>query len=127
MKHADDTCEACGHARVFHQIGRGAGVSVGKAYCDDRHSAPCACAGFVERAALPTPPTDWQAHVAAYPRQEFLAAFRAAHAALHQLWSAAVGTEGYDKAAWKVLDNALARFARDAGEKVGIGRTEPLL
>lgn len=72
-------------------------------------------------------PTGWQAHVAAHPREEFLATFREAHAALHRLWTAAVGTEGYDKAAWKVLDNALARFARDAGEEAGVGRTEPLL
>ena len=73
------------------------------------------------------PPTGWQAYVAAYPREEFLATFRAAHAALHQLWTEAVGKEGYDKVTWKVIDNALARFARDAGEKAGVSRSEPLL
>jgi hypothetical protein len=69
----------------------------------------------------------WQEHIAAYPREEFFAMFREAHAALHRLWTAAVGKEGYDKALWKVLDNTLARFAREAAEKVGIARTEPLL
>lgn len=72
-------------------------------------------------------PTAWQDHVAAYPREEFLAAFREAHAALHRLWTEAVGKDGYDKAKWKVIDNALARFARDAAEKVGINRSESLL
>lgn len=43
-----DICKACGHSRVFHQIGRGTGVPAGKAYCDDRHSLPCSCTGFVE-------------------------------------------------------------------------------
>lgn len=71
--------------------------------------------------------TGWQAYVDAYPREEFLAAFREAHALLHHLWTAQVGKEGYDKAQWKALDNALARFARDAAEKVGISRSEPLL
>lgn len=69
----------------------------------------------------------WQNRLAAYPREEFLAAFRDAHAVLHRLWTAQVGKEGYDKAQWKALDNALARFARDAAEKVGISRSEPLL
>ena len=72
-------------------------------------------------------PTGWQEYVATHPREEFLAAFREAHAALHRLWTEAVGKEGYDKEAWKTLDNALSRFARDASEKVGVGRTEPLL
>jgi len=79
------------------------------------------------RETAPSQVSDWQEHVAAYPREEFLAAFREAHAALHRLWTAAVGTPSYDKAAWKTIDNALARFARDAGEKVGVARTEPLL
>lgn len=69
----------------------------------------------------------WQEHVAAYPREEFLAAFREAHAALHRLWTDAVGKPDYDKRLWKTLDNALARFARDAAERAGISRTEPLL
>lgn len=72
-------------------------------------------------------PTAWQDHVAAYPRDEFLAAFREAHTALHRLWTEAVGKEGYDKAAWSAINNALSRFARDASEKVGIGRTESLV
>lgn len=75
----------------------------------------------------PEKPTDWQAHVTAYPREEFLAAFREAHAVLHRLWTAAVGKEHYDKAAWRALESALARFARDAAEKVGLARSEPLL
>jgi hypothetical protein len=69
----------------------------------------------------------WQERVDAYPREEFLAAFQEANAALHQLWTAQVGKEGYDKELWKTLANALSRFARDAAEKVGIPRTEPLL
>jgi hypothetical protein len=73
------------------------------------------------------PSSSWQDHVAAYPREEFLAAFRAAHSTLHRLWSAAVGKEGYDKKEWQTLDNALSRYARDAAEKVGITRSEPLL
>ena len=71
--------------------------------------------------------SNWQEHVAAYPREEFLTAFREAHATLHRLWTAAVGKEDYNKAEWKALDNALSRFARDAAEKLGIGRSEPLL
>jgi hypothetical protein len=74
------------------------------------------------------PPVDaWQQHVAAYPREEFLATFREVHAVFHHLWTEAVGKEGYDKAAWRTIDNALARFARDAAEKAGISRKEPLL
>lgn len=75
----------------------------------------------------PMQATGWQEYVAAYPREEFLTAFREAHATLHRLWTAAVGKEGYDKASWRALDNALARFARDAAEKIGISQTEPLL
>ena len=70
---------------------------------------------------------DWQEHDAAQAREEFLSTFREAHATLHQLWTAAVGKEGYDKAAWRTLDNALARFARNAAVGVGIDRSEPLL
>ncbi|HSX22556.1 MAG TPA: hypothetical protein VLE97_07270 [Gaiellaceae bacterium] len=69
----------------------------------------------------------WQAHVDAHPREEFLAVFRQAHATLHRLWTDAVGKPGYDKPAWRLVDNALGRFARDAAEKVGISRSEPLL
>jgi len=45
-----DACSRCGHDRVFHRLGTGNGVAVGKAFCDDRHAPPCDCAGFV---ALP--------------------------------------------------------------------------
>lgn len=82
---------------------------------------------FAERYSAPDRPTSWQDHVAAYPREEFLAAFREAHATLHRLWTAEVGKEGYDKTPWKALDNALSRFAREAAEKFGIAQTEPLL
>ena len=60
-------------------------------------------------------------------RESFLRAFREAHAALHQLWTAAVDQPGYNKKHWISLDNALARFARDAGETFGVSRSEPLL
>jgi len=86
--------------------------------------------GGDHRVATPSAPDQavgWQEYVAAYPREEFLIAFREAHSVLHRLWSAQVGKEGYDKAEWQALDNALSRFARDAAEKVGISRTEPLL
>lgn len=46
----DSTCAACGHAKVFHGIGRGDGVPVGRGYCDDRHADPCGCTGYVEGA-----------------------------------------------------------------------------
>jgi len=85
------------------------------------------CRAILEPAPEEDPRSDWRKHVAAYPREEFLATFREAHATLHRLWSAAVGTEGYDKEAWKTLDNALACFARDASEKCGLDRSEPLL
>lgn len=68
-----------------------------------------------------------QARGDACPREEFLAAFQEANAALQQLWTAQVGKEGYDKELWKTVANTLSRFARDAAEKVGIPRTEPLL
>lgn len=71
--------------------------------------------------------SSWQEHVETYPREEFLAAFRETHATLHRLWTAAVDKEDYNKAEWTTLGNALARFARDAAEKVGIARSEPLL
>lgn len=75
----------------------------------------------------PPPRTTWQDHGAACPRAEFLATFRQAHAALHRLWTAATGGPDYDKPTWMLLDVALGRFGRDAAEKVGIPRTEPLL
>lgn len=73
------------------------------------------------------PDIETTAHEEPSPREEFLGQFRDAHATLHRLWSDAVGKEGYDKAAWRALDNALSRFARDAAEKYGISRSEPLL
>ena len=60
-------------------------------------------------------------------RENFLRAFREVHAEFHQLWTAAVEQPGYDKKRWIALDNTLARFARDAGESFGVGRSEPLL
>lgn len=69
----------------------------------------------------------WQAHVVAHPREEFLATFREAHAALHQLWTTARDREGYNKAQWNAIYTALSRFARDAALQVGIGHAEPLL
>lgn len=33
--------------------------------------------------------------------------FRAAHAAFHKRWTAAVGTPGYDKARWKAEEREL--------------------
>lgn len=74
-----------------------------------------------------TESSSWQTHVAAFPREEFLATYREAQTTLHRLWTAAVGKEGYDKAMWTTLSNALDRFARDAADKVGIARSEPLL
>lgn len=48
---ANGSCTKCGHQRIFHEIGTGNGVPVGKAYCDDRHASPCSCTGFTS-----TPP-----------------------------------------------------------------------
>jgi hypothetical protein len=69
----------------------------------------------------------WQEYSTPIQREEFLGAFREAHTTLHRLWTAEVGKEGYDKAQWIALDNALSRFARAAAEKIGISRSEPLL
>ena len=60
-------------------------------------------------------------------REDFFARFKEAHIALHRCWSRAVGTSDYDKADWKILDNALTRFARDVAADIGIGPREPLL
>ena len=60
-------------------------------------------------------------------RENFLRAFREVHTKLHQLWTAAVDQPGYDKKRWIALDNAIARFARDAGEAFGVDRSEALL
>jgi hypothetical protein len=102
----------------------------------DLHNDPNAIAAkaYVDRvlAAFYKPLLERGSQRSHQPREEFLAVFREAHATLHRLWTAAVGkdlygAEGYDKAAWKALDNALSRFARDAAEKVGISQSEPLL
>ncbi len=47
-----ELCSACGHARVFHQVGTGRigmgnGVPKGTEFCDDRHADPCGCRKFV--------------------------------------------------------------------------------
>src|SRR5947208_11075607 len=52
-----------------------------------------------------SPASNWQQRVDAYPREEFFAAFREAHTALHRLWTEAVGKPGYDKALWGMVDN----------------------
>jgi hypothetical protein len=90
-----------------------------------------ACTSVLAPPVDPKAGIGWEGYVAerlaAQPREEFLATFREAHAALHKLWTAAVGKDGYDKELWKTIDNALARFARDAAEGFGIERSEPLL
>jgi hypothetical protein len=44
-------CHRCGHDSVFHSVGTGNGVPVGKPYCSDRHGTKaeygCSCQGFV--------------------------------------------------------------------------------
>lgn len=51
--------------------------------------------------------------------EEFVETYRMTHATLHKLWSAAVGTEGYVKADWRLLDNTLCRYARYVAELIG--------
>ena len=41
--------------------------------------------------------------------------FREIHTVFQQLWTAAVGTPGYDKKEWQRMDNELANLARKAG------------
>ena len=60
-------------------------------------------------------------------RDEFFDYFREVHYALHRCWTKAVGLPDYDKHDWKMIDNALGEFARDAAEQSGIARTESLL
>ena len=55
-------------------------------------------------------------------RTELLSVYRCAHSALHRMWTAMVGEEGYDKKAWMRLDNALSHLGREASEKCGIAR-----
>lgn len=55
-----------------------------------------------------------------------ISAYRGAHSALHELWSAAVGTPGYDKRTWKTLSNALDKLARDAATAAGWPSNEAL-
>lgn len=61
------------------------------------------------------------------PAEQALAAYRDAAAALHILWSDAVGTPGYDKKMWMRLSNALDRMGRDAATAAGVPTTEPLI
>jgi hypothetical protein len=42
-----EPCAACGHDRVFHQVGTGNGVPAGVPFCDDRHGPRCSCIAFV--------------------------------------------------------------------------------
>lgn len=60
-------------------------------------------------------------------REEFFACFKEAHNALHRCWSKAVGTSGYDKADWKILDKALSRLGGDAAIAIGVDPGDPLL
>jgi hypothetical protein len=46
-KDEGEECATCGHHRVFHRIGTGNGVPIGKPFCDDRYSSECNCTGFV--------------------------------------------------------------------------------
>lgn len=39
--------------------------------------------------------------------------FKAAHRALHLLWTKAAGAEGYDKREWVALENAILKLAND--------------
>lgn len=51
--------------------------------------------------------------------------YRIAHGTLHQLWTACVGTPGYDKKYWMSLDNDISE--RFADEHLQAGGTGPLL
>ncbi len=53
--------------------------------------------------------------------------YNEASAALHELWTAAVGTPGYDKAAWMRLSNAIDSLGRQAATTAGLPSTEPLV
>jgi len=55
-----------------------------------------------------------------------LLSYYAAHAALHALWSEAVGTPGYDKRSWMALSNSLDALGRSAATLVGFPRDQPL-
>ena len=89
-----DICESCGHARVFHQIGRGDTVPVGQTYCDDRHAAPCACTKFVDSPELPIPMLLWCpcCHARHYDEGEFAIKPHHTHACQHcgVVWRPAV-------------------------------------
>lgn len=58
---------------------------------------------------------------------ETLAAIAESNTALHELWSEAVGTQGYDKARWTRLSSALLRLQRAAATAAGHPATEPIL
>lgn len=55
-----------------------------------------------------------------------LLTYFAAHRALHELWSDAVGTPGYDKQKWLTLSNGLDKLGRDAAAAVGYPRDAPM-
>ncbi len=47
------------------------------------------------------------------------ARYREANAALHRLWTKAVGTPGYVKADWALLDYALSEAFRKVADTMG--------
>lgn len=57
---------------------------------------------------------------------ETLEAIAESNAALHELWSEAVGAHGYSKEQWKRLSNALLRLQRAAATAAGFPATEPI-
>jgi hypothetical protein len=61
------------------------------------------------------------------PDDSVLLTYYAAQAALHRLWTEAVGTPGYDKATWRTLANGLDKLARDAATAAGYPRDKPML
>ena len=61
------------------------------------------------------------------PDDSVMLTYFAAHKALHKLWTEAVGTPGYDKAAWRTLSNGLDKLGRDAATAVGYPRDAPML
>jgi hypothetical protein len=50
---------------------------------------------------------------------DLLTRYRAAHNAIHRCWTKAVGTDGYVKDDWMVLDNVLSRQFGDCAESMG--------
>lgn len=56
---------------------------------------------------------------------EILSIYKEAHGALHRCWTKAVGTDDYHKADFRLLENALDRFARACTD--GFGYKGPLM